>query len=150
MANEKLFHVGAKALITNDRGEVLVLKADPSRFLRKTDEAHWDIPGGRVQQGGDIKQTLAREIAEETGVTDISDVTFLSAVVSNIEIPISDTQQVGLILMIYSVSIPAGSRIVLSEENTEYAWVSKPEAAVRLAFKYPPEFIDILNSPVKS
>lgn len=141
MASEKLFFVGIKGLIENEEGKILLLLADVSKH-RKNIEPYWDIPGGRIQKGNDVFTTLQREIEEETGVTDLINVDFLTAVVSNHEIPITDDEWGGLVLMVYKVIIPAGSTIVISEEHSEYAWVSKTEAKERLQHKYPKEFTD--------
>jgi hypothetical protein len=43
MAREKLFQIGVKALITNDRDEILVL--DSGEWHLKHQARHWDIPG---------------------------------------------------------------------------------------------------------
>lgn len=143
MVKEKLFQVGIKALITNAKGEILVL--DSGDWHLKNRARHWDIPGGRIQEGQTVLETLQREVEEETGVKKISDPKFFTAVVSNFkDIPI-DGHMVGLILMVYTVKIPASSKIVLSEEHLGYEWVDSKEAAKRLAYKYPPEFTTLLN-----
>lgn len=65
--NPALFHVGLKALIINDDGEFLLLKA-----ISKNKDWHntWDLPGGRINQDeldiGFIK-IIKREIREEAG-----------------------------------------------------------------------------------
>lgn len=145
MAKEKLFFVGIKGLIEDEQGRILLLLADVSTH-RKNVEPYWDIPGGRVKEGSSVEETLQREIAEETGVTEIIDPQFLTAVVSNHEVPTDDGYLAGLILMVYRVKIPAGSTITISEEHSEYAWFTRAEAAEKLAHKYPPEFtISIIN-----
>lgn len=141
MANEKLFHVGIKALIENGRGEVLLLKAPV--WEKGNIKAHWDIPGGRIQEGQSIEATLNREIEEETGVKKIEYSEFFTAIISNHQIPHKDIM-LGLVLMVYKVRIPKNSKIKLSEEHTDYEWASKKEAVKRLSYKYPPEFTDLL------
>jgi len=142
MAQEKLFQIGVKALITNAKGEILVL--DSGDWHLKNQTRHWDIPGGRVQEGQTILETLQREVEEETGIKKISQPQFFTAVVSNFkDIPI-DGHQVGLILMIYTVKIPQNGKITLSDEHSGYEWVGSKEAAKRLAYKYPPEFTNKL------
>jgi hypothetical protein len=46
--------------------------------------------------------------------------------------------------MVYQVEVPAGSKVVLSDEHAAYEWVSKKEAAKRLAQKYPVDFTRLL------
>jgi cell division protein FtsX len=64
---------------------------------------------------------------------------------SNFDIPLSDTERVGLVLMVYTMTLPADSTIKISEEHTEYVWVPKQEAARRLGHKYPAEFTELLK-----
>ncbi len=143
MTNEKLFQVGIKALITNGEGKILVL--DSGEWHLKHQTRHWDIPGGRIQEGHSVLETLQREVEEETGIKKISNPEFFTAVVSNFkDVPI-DGHMVGLLLMVYKVIIPENSKIVLSNEHSGYEWVDKKEAAKRLAYKYPLEFTTLLS-----
>ncbi|HET9721941.1 MAG TPA: methyltransferase domain-containing protein [Candidatus Saccharimonadales bacterium] len=137
MAKEKLFQIGVKALIANDEGQVLVLNSGEWHLKNQT--SHWDIPGGRIQEGHSVLETLQREVEEETGVKKILSSDFFSATISNFEYEV-DGHKIGLALMIYKVEIPVDSRIVLSEEHSDYEWIDKKEAAKRLAYKYPSEF----------
>ncbi|MBX4199304.1 NUDIX hydrolase [Candidatus Saccharibacteria bacterium] len=138
---EKLFHVGVKALIEDEQGRVLLLKAPA--WEKGNIEAHWDIPGGRIQEGGDVADTLEREIKEETGINRLESSKFITAVISNHQIKFED-QMLGLVLMIYEVKVPSGGDVTLSHEHTAFEWVSKKEAAERLSEKYPPEFTEKL------
>jgi 8-oxo-dGTP pyrophosphatase MutT (NUDIX family) len=142
MAKEKLFFVGVKGLIQNNQGQLLLLLADVTKH-RKNTEPYWDIPGGRIKGGDSVLETLEREIIEETGIK-ASVPEFLTAVISNHEIPIEDEKWAGLVLMIYRVTIPQSSKIVISEEHSDYEWVDKAEAKKRLQHKYPKEFTDQL------
>ena len=143
MAKEKLFHVGVKALIVDAHDRVLLLQVNTETF-KKDKTPHWDIPGGRIQAGQSALETLRREVAEETGVTEIVKADYLTGVISNIEIPVSDALTVGLVLVVYTVTIPEGSVIALSDEHTAYEWVPRAEAAKRLSFKYPAAFTKAL------
>lgn len=139
---EKLFYVGVKGLIQNKQGKILLLKADVSKHRRNV-EAYWDIPGGRIDEGESILDTLKREIKEETGITKIMHHNFFTTVISNHQIP-HGRQTIGLVLMIYGVRVPVDNVIKLSEEHVEYEWVSRLEARKRLIHKYPKEFTDLL------
>lgn len=142
MTSEKEFHVGIKAVITNSKGQILLLKAPA--WEKGNIPAHWDIPGGRIQEGGTPLETLKREILEETGINEVLDPKFMTAVISSHEIP-KDGKKLGLVLFAYEAQIPEGSEVKLSEEHTEYAWFDKKEAAKLLSEKYPKEFTDMLT-----
>lgn len=144
MAKEKLFQVGVKALITNSKGQFLIFEANPQE-MRGDKTPHWDLAGGRIQEGHSVDETLRREIKEETGITELGNIKFFTAVVSNMEIPISEDEKVGLVLMIYKVGVPHNVSINIDNEHLSYEWVSAKEAAKRLAIKYPPEFTDLLR-----
>lgn len=136
MASEKLFYVGIKGLIENSQGKLLLLQASARNHVKNT-ENYWDIPGGRIEEGQSVLETLQREIQEETGITKIKNPKFFTAVISNHEIPF-DNKFAGLVLMIYKVKISENSKINLSPEHITYEWVDKKEAAKRL--RYPEEF----------
>jgi 8-oxo-dGTP pyrophosphatase MutT (NUDIX family) len=142
MSQAKLFFVGIKGLIEDGNGKILLLLADVTKH-RGNIEPYWDIPGGRVDEGeGSALETLRREIFEETGISDVSKPVFSTAVISNHQIPLEGSKKAGLVLMVYVVEVPAGSKIIISAEHTAYEWVDKAEAKRRLAHKYPKEFTD--------
>lgn len=139
---EDSFHLGVKALIRNKAGEVLLLKVNPAMLTGNKHGIYWDLPGGRVQKGQTVEDTLKREVAEETGITEVQNVKPVSMVLSNIRIPLDDdgNDSVGLILSIYECVVPNGAQIAISEENLAAEWFAPAKAAELLAVKYPPEF----------
>jgi 8-oxo-dGTP diphosphatase len=55
--------VGVGAVITNDRGEVvLIRRGGPPRA------GQWSIPGGKLEWGERVTDAVQREIREETGL----------------------------------------------------------------------------------
>lgn len=67
MKNEKkyFFDLTVKAVIINNFGEVLVLKRSKDS---ETGSQKYDLPGGRLGNGENIKDCLIREIQEELGI----------------------------------------------------------------------------------
>ncbi len=55
-----LFRISLKALIRNESGGVLVVK--------EAGRTWWDLPGGGMDHGEDIKLALARELKEEVNL----------------------------------------------------------------------------------
>lgn len=135
---EDCYHLGVKALIKNQQGQILLLKVNKAK-LSGTIEAYWDIPGGRVQRGDTVEETLVREITEETGIKDVKNIEPFSMVLSNIRIPIRPCD-VGLVLAIYTCDIDENEVIKISSEHVEYDWFDPRDAAKLLEIKYPIEF----------
>ena len=50
----------ASAVVVNDYGHLLL--------QRRTDNDYWSLPGGAMEVGESIAQTIAREVREETGL----------------------------------------------------------------------------------
>ena len=71
MAYNDKFRLSCHAVITNEAGQVLLLKATYGNY-------GWGLPGGAVDLGETIHQTLVRECQEELGQTVIID--YLSGV----------------------------------------------------------------------
>ncbi|HEV2403361.1 MAG TPA: NUDIX domain-containing protein [Candidatus Saccharimonadales bacterium] len=60
-AIEDIFHLGVKALLKNDKGEILLLQVNPAKLNGKRTD-YWDLPGGRVQKG----QTVMKHYVEKS------------------------------------------------------------------------------------
>ena len=140
---EKLFHVGVKALVLNGDGRVLLMEEDGSTH-RIPQPNYWDLPGGRIDEEESAVAALEREIEEELGISGIGEPEFQTAVISNHTIPLADGNTVGLVLMVYKVTLPEDAEIVLSDEHAGYEWVELEEAKLRLQDKYPTEFTERL------
>lgn len=105
MAFEDKFRLSSHAVITNARGEVLLLKASYG-------DKSWGLPGGALEPGETIHEALERECIEEIGcevsVKYLSGVYYHSAYNSQ--------------AFIFRCEIPHGSGIQLSSEHTEYKY----------------------------
>lgn len=140
--NEQNFHLGAKAIVCNAAGQVLLMRAIDHK--KNPPKEYWDIPGGRVKQGETAEQTLGREVEEETGIKNLSAVTPLATFLTVIRIPAGDGE-VGLILSVYLCQTDQ-EEVVLSHEHTEARWVSPAEAADALSQDLPSLFIEKIRA----
>ncbi len=57
--------VAAKAIVSRDDGTILIIKRAPTS---STDPGRWDLPGGKMDYGEALVDTLVRETLEETGL----------------------------------------------------------------------------------
>ncbi|GAA1806585.1 NUDIX hydrolase [Luedemannella flava] len=56
-----LMFIGARAVIRDDAGRVLLIK--------RSDNGHWSLPAGAMELGESITECAVREVFEETGLT---------------------------------------------------------------------------------
>ncbi len=59
-----LFTVSQKAILKDKKGRILMME--------KSGKGHWDLPGGKLDEGEDMIKGLAREIVEETNLHKIT------------------------------------------------------------------------------
>ncbi|HLD57900.1 MAG TPA: NUDIX hydrolase [archaeon] len=143
--NEQKFHVGIKALVLNERNQILLLKANPAE-LKGDKIAHWDLAGGRIKEGDSVEQTIKKEIEEELGVdgNGVEVIRPFDGSISNIKIPIGD-EKFGLVLFVYLCKLHTNQEFKLSEEHTEWKWASVDEAKTLLSYKFAKGFVDKLD-----
>lgn len=55
-----LYRISVKCLVRNEKGDILVVKESGRNW--------WDLPGGGMDHGEDIKSTIAREMKEEVNL----------------------------------------------------------------------------------
>lgn len=138
---EQLFQIGIKGLIRDKDGKILLV----GRHGREQGSGHQDLPGGRMEPSESFLQALERELTEEIGVSYEGEPKQFTALLSNITIPVGD-QRVPLVLVIYEVILPADAVIIPGDDEEVYEWVTAPEAATRLQFKYPADFCERISA----
>jgi len=112
--------VGVKAIITNDKNEYLFLRRSASKYPGK--DKRWDIPGGRIEPEESLADALVREVKEETNLdVDTANLRLVAAQ----DIFVQDKNFHAVRLTYYA---NATGDVHLSEEHTEYVWLSKQDA----------------------
>lgn len=108
--------VSVKGLLCKD-GKVLVLLS-PKR-------GYWELPGGRMDFGETAEQAFQREMEEELGFKKVNLEKFINIWSFT---SVRDEVKYHFIVLDFAVSTDE-SDIRLSEEHTEYKWVSAEEAS---------------------
>jgi 8-oxo-dGTP pyrophosphatase MutT (NUDIX family) len=100
--NDYLYRISIKSLIKNDLGQVLVVK--------ESGRTWWDLPGGGMDHGEDIKSAIARELNEEVKLEGGFDYEVVG-VEDPAYLPNANMLQVRLIFAVYPKVMPqsAGS-----------------------------------------
>lgn len=113
MNGNKLLYVGQKALIERD-GSILILD-DPHIGL--------DFPGGKIRENEtDLKESLKREVREETGLEiEVGDV-FYSWMV---EFPPRPEYQINDVYLVAFKCKYVSGEVILSDEHRQFKWVNK-------------------------
>ena len=127
--------VGVKALIENNDGKYLFMRR--AHAFESEAQAHWDIPGGRIEPEEGLTEGLAREINEEINLTLQGTPTLLAA--QDIFVSSVDLHVVRLTYVAQAVGEPN-----LSDEHEEYAWMSIEEA---IASNLDPYLAEVLSNP---
>lgn len=113
--------VGVKVLLRNPEGKYLLIRrsADVYQSVQNT----WDIPGGRIDAGSGLRENLAREVMEETGLTMTSVPRVIAA--QDIFSPEHDRHIVRITYLGAAEGEPK-----LSDEHTDSRWVTFAELKV--------------------
>lgn len=131
--SDRTLQVGVKAVIENERGEILMLQR--SQPYHGQDFLKWDIPGGRIDVGEELAVALKREITEETGLElqEIESIFHVQDIMFN--------PKLHVVRITYLVK--ANGDVTLSEEHGEYRWVPKSELPLEPTDTF---FVDALKA----
>jgi 8-oxo-dGTP pyrophosphatase MutT (NUDIX family) len=108
----------ATAIVTNEKGHILV--------ERRRDNAHWGLPGGVMEVGETIGQTIIREVKEETEL-DVLPITIVGVYTNpNYVIAYADGEVRQQFSICFACTI-TGGELHVSEESFEVAFFSPEE-----------------------
>lgn len=120
------------AVLKNEKGEILLVKRkfDPKK-------GYWDIPGGFVDLGETIEESLRRELKEELGIT-IKDFKYLTSKIDMYEYRGINYQTLGTI---FEGSISSKEKMEASDDIDGFKFFSIKNFPIdKLAFKSLEEF----------
>lgn len=123
MNTPKLF-VAAKALLRN-KDKILVIR-EASTYKEGTQLGKFDVPGGRIEPGQSVEESLKREIEEETG---IKSVTIRNPIHVNEVCPVIHEEPLQIIRIFFECSTEE-EKITLSADHDAFKWIS-PEAYLK-------------------
>lgn len=108
------FLVGQKAFIVNTKRQVLIIK----RHNKSTQSGKWDFPGGRIEFGESLRNSLIREVKEEAGLT-IQKVSIPLSITSFMRDIDTNTQIVRIVYL-----CKTKGKVKISEEHAQEIWIN--------------------------
>ena len=93
---------------------------------------HWDFVKGNIEEGEMLKQTVLREIKEETG---ISDVNFVDGFEDKIEYYYQRDGELVHKEVIFFLAKTNTNHVKLSHEHLNFAWLKFNDALQKLTYK---------------
>lgn len=93
---------------------------------------HWDFPKGHVEQGETEIETASREVAEETGITQLRLVPSFREVIRYFFV--KEEKKVFKEVVFYLAQSQT-THVILSEEHLGYTWLPFDEALETLTYK---------------
>jgi 8-oxo-dGTP diphosphatase len=113
MNERQSYYIGAKGLIKNSQGKVLIIK--------DVETGRWELPGGRIDKKQSIEEAFRREIAEElpgSVVKNFGNIVYAAQG----DFTVEDDHK--LMLLFFSADVKVPDSTELSHEHTELAWVN--------------------------
>ena len=114
------FGIAIKCLLKNEYNKYLILKKTQEEAKNDGSENLYDIPGGRMEYGEDIIDTLVREVFEETGIklklNQIEKILNAKSIIRK--------DGLNLVVITYIANVKNCS-VKISSEHSEFYWIDK-------------------------
>ena len=129
-------------------GAVVFRQDKEVKYLLLNYEAgHWDFPKGHIEEGEEEKETVKREVEEETGISKIS---FIEGFKEKIKYFYRREGQTIYKEVVFYLVETKESKIKISFEHIGYEWLDYEDALKRLTFKNAKEILKKAHSFLNS
>lgn len=120
-----LMQLTVKAVVVNKEGKVLLLKRADKEV---TNSAKYDLPGGGIEKGETVLESLKRELSEELGLDNVE----IGEVLRVSEYP-EDHEKLDSLKALRFIAYYNGGEIILNpREHSEFEWLNIDEAIDKL------------------
>jgi bis(5'-nucleosidyl)-tetraphosphatase len=106
--------------------------SEPEYLLLNYTAGHWDFPKGNIEAGETEKQAAAREIREETGITDVR---FLDGFRMKIAYRYRHDKRLVQKEVVLFLAQTCTRQVTLSHEHIGFAWRKYDDAIQQLTYR---------------
>jgi 8-oxo-dGTP pyrophosphatase MutT (NUDIX family) len=113
----------------------ILYKESPSGkmyLLLNYPSGHWDFVKGNIEKGETVKETVIREVGEETGITDIE---FVNGFEDKVEYYYQRDGEVIHKEVVFFLASTKTDYVKLSHEHQDFVWLSFDDALKKLTYK---------------
>ena len=93
---------------------------------------HWDFVKGNIEKGETLKQTVLREVKEETGISDIK---FVDGFEGKVEYHYQRNGELVHKQVVFFLARTSTSDVKLSHEHLNFTWLGFNDAMQKLTYK---------------
>jgi ADP-ribose pyrophosphatase YjhB (NUDIX family) len=127
----RLISIAASPVIYKDK--FLLIKRIKPPYV-----GYWSMPGGKIDFAEEIKQTIVREIKEETGIEDVE---FVDGFKEAIKYFYKKDEETVYKEAVYFLAQSMTNDVKLSFEHIGYAWASYDKAYKKLTYNNSKELL---------
>ena len=126
---------GAVLFSKTDSGKIFLLLNYPS--------GHWDFVKGNIEEGETLKQTVLREIREETGIADVE---FIDGFEDKIEYHYQRNGDLVHKEVVFFLAKTKTVDVKISHEHLGFAWLSFDDTLKKLTYKNAKNIMDKIKN----
>lgn len=120
---------------------------EPKYLLLHYEAKHWDFPKGHVEEKETDTETVKREIAEETGITDVE---IIQGFKEKIQFYYKLKNELINKEVIFYLAKTNTEEVKLSFEHIGFVWLSYGKAIEKLTYKNAKEILEKANEFLKT
>jgi len=122
-----------------EKGEILYL-------ILHYEEGHWDFPKGKIEKGERVEETARREIAEESGITEVR---FIPGFREKLKYFFRREGKTIAKTVYFSLAETSQKEVKLSFEHIGFEWLPYEKALERLTFDNAKRLLENANNFLK-